>query len=360
LREGVKLRNLFRILIFTAALLVISFYIYSPEETGPIKDDTYSLPPKHDNDEAIPHITMTDSDKQPAEGLGSLIGRPQAELIEGFGEPDRKEPSSYEYEWWIYNNELDSYMQVGIQDGKVVTIYAVGSQLNITPFKIDQPVEDIYRSTVLETEIVVNAHEGNYRFELTEEDLNIRPLIQLGDIFAQLSIDKFTGTLFSVRFLDQKTLISQRPYELIYSGDLIDMEDPDEDKWEAIERGSEQQIFDLTNTFRTRFDIPELKWDDEIAEVAYGHSKDMRENDYFAHDSPTFGDLAKRLKEGKVSFQTAGENIAADYIDGPAAMEGWVNSENHRKALLDEDFTLIGVGVFKKNYTQNFVKHSEM
>ncbi|RWR08218.1 CAP domain-containing protein [Siminovitchia fortis] len=347
-------------MFFTAALIVISFYIYSPEETGPIKDDTFSLPPKHDNDEAIPHIDITDSDKQPAEGLGSFIGRPETDLIEGFGEPDRKDPSAYGYEWWVYNDELDSYMQAGIQDGKVVTIYAVGSQLNIAPFKIDQPVENIYRSTVLETEIVVNTKEGSYRFELSEEDLNIRPLIQLGDIFAQLSIDKFTGSLFSVRFLDKKTLISQRPYELIYSGDLIGPEEPGEDDWEAIERGSEKQIFDLTNNFRMRFDLPELEWDEEVAEVAYGHSKDMSENEYFAHDSPAFGDLSKRLKKGKVPFQTAGENIAADYVDGPAAVEGWLNSENHRKALLDKDYTLLGVGVYKKKYTQNFVRPSEI
>ncbi|WP_235872196.1 CAP domain-containing protein [Siminovitchia acidinfaciens] len=289
-----------------------------------------------------------------------MIGSPVKELVEAYGEPDRKDPSAYGYEWWIYNEKLDSYMQAGIQNGKVVTIYAVGRELDISPFKTDQSIEDIYRSTILETEIVVNAQEGTYRFELSEEDLNIRPLIQLGDIFAQLSIDKFTGSLFSVRFLDKKTLISHRPYELVYRGDLNDPKDPDENDWRPIERGSEKQIFDITNIFRMKFDLTPLRWDEEVAEVAYGHSKDMSENDYFAHDSPVFGDLSKRLKHGDIHFQTAGENIAAEYIDGPAAVEGWLNSENHRKALLEKDFTLIGVGVYKKQYTQNFIKPTEL
>lgn len=347
-------------MIFTSVLLIISFYIYSPEETGPLKDDTYSLPPKQDNEEAIPDMTLTDTAKQPAEGLASLIGMSEKELLKDFGEPDRKEPSAYGYDWWVYNEELDWYMQAGIEGGKIVTIYALGSSLNINPFKMNQSIEDIYRSTIFETEIVVNAKEGTYRFELSEEDLNIRPLIQLGDIFAQLSIDKFTGSLFSVRFLDQKTLISQRPYELVYRGDLLEPEVPEEDDWGPVERGSERQIFDITNVLRMRFDLPVLEWDDGVAEVAYEHSRDMSENDYFAHDSPAFGDLAKRLKHGKISFQTAGENIAAEYIDGPAAVEGWLNSENHRKTLLDKEYTLLGVGVYKKKYTQNFIRETEI
>ncbi|MGK0698226.1 CAP domain-containing protein [Priestia flexa] len=51
----------------------------------------------------------------------------------------------------------------------------------------------------------------------------------------------------------------------------------------------------------------------------------------------------------------AGENIASNYTDGPAAVEGWLNSEGHRKALLNNDFTHLGVGVYEKFYTQNFI-----
>lgn len=57
-----------------------------------------------------------------------------------------------------------------------------------------------------------------------------------------------------------------------------------------------------------------------------------------------------------MEFQQAGENIAYNYVDGPAAVEGWLNSEGHRKALLNEDYTHLGVGVDHKYYTQNFIK----
>ncbi|MFK4998066.1 CAP-associated domain-containing protein [Bacillus sp. N9] len=64
-----------------------------------------------------------------------------------------------------------------------------------------QTIEEIYRTTLLETEITIASVKGTYRFELSEEDLNIRPLVQLDDIYAQLIIDKYSGTLSSIRFL---------------------------------------------------------------------------------------------------------------------------------------------------------------
>lgn len=89
------------------------------------------------------------------------------------------------------------------------------------------------------------------------------------------------------------------------------------------------------------------------------HSNDMKENEYFSHESPTNGSLADRLKAEDVAYQMAGENIAAQYIDGIAAMEGWLNSKGHRDTLLNPDFTRLGVGVNEVYYTQNFIRPFE-
>ena len=42
-----------------------------------------------------------------------------------------------------------------------------------------------------------------------------------------------------------------------------------------------QQIFDLTNIIRSRHKLSLLTWDQETADVAVGHSKDMKDNNYF-------------------------------------------------------------------------------
>jgi len=183
--------------------------------------------------------------------------------------------------------------------------------------------------------------------------------MKMGDIFVQLYIDKYTGTLSSVRFLDTETLLKLRPYELVYFGELQQVEPEEMGQDEKVEDANELQIFDITNIMRIRFGLNELKWDEKTANVAYGHSKDMAETDVFSHTSEKFGELSDRLKAGEVFYQVAGENIAANYTDAPAVMEGWLNSKGHRESLLNEEFTHIGVGVYKKHYTQNFIQEWE-
>ena len=348
------MRTLLRSMILSVIIFFIMIFYYSePQNTEPLTDSNYATLPKVDqfNDKEV-----DDGTDRPTIGLSTYIGKPIDDFVENYGSPKRKDPSAYGYEWWIYNDFEGTYMQVGVDDDSVVTIYAIGNQLNVSPYTIGQTIEEIFKSTYIETEIVVSLNEGSYRFELSEEDLNIRPLVQLGDIYALLSIDKYSSMLSSIRFFDKKSLIMQRPYELIYRGDLIEPDHLSEEEWRAIDEGNEQQIFEITNVIRNRFELETLEWDEGVAKVAYDHSKDMYENNFFSHESSVFGSLNDRLDANEIQYQSAGENIATEYNDGPAAVEGWLNSEGHRKVILNKDFNVLGVGVAQKYYTQNFIQ----
>jgi uncharacterized protein YkwD len=247
---------------------------------------------------------------------------------------------------------------VGIENNRVVTVYAIGENNDVSPFVLGQSVEEIFNSYNIETNIEIEFNDNGYRFELSDTDLNLRPLIQLGDVFVQLYIDNFTGTLSSIRYLNNETLIKLHPYELVYRGEFIEPTVPSEELWRSIEEGVEREIFDISNVLRVRHGLHPLLWDADTALVAYGHSKDMSDSDDFSHISKQFGDLNERLKSAKVTYLSAGENIAANYSDGPAVVEGWLNSKAHRESLLSEDFTHLGVGVYQKYYTQNFIRKS--
>ena len=292
----------------------------------------------------------------PSEGLALLIGKEASELVSSFGEPSRKDPSSYGYEWWIYNQNGRAYMQAAVKEGKIVSLYAIGNELNLSPFKIGQAVTALHQNFQMESTIDLEWDGNSYRFELSEEDMGMKPLLKVGDAYAQVYIDKFEGTVSSVRFIDAETLIAHRPYELFYRGKLPAEEKLTVEEWEAVDEGNEKQIFDITNVFRERMGLEKLEWSEDAAEVAFGHSKDMFNEGYFSHESPSFGDLGDRLKSGSVKYTMAGENIAAKYVDGIAAFEGWLNSKGHREALLNAEFTHLGVGVYQKYYTQNFIK----
>lgn len=349
------MRILVRILVLISAFLVFGLFLNTTTNKNEdilVSGDNY----KPKVDPSLTDIAYESPKIEiPEEGLGSLIGKTSNDLIAALGEPTRKDPSLYDYEWWIYPINYQEYVQVGISNNKVVTLYATGSNVNVPPFKIGQPVAEIYTSAQIETNINLDYKNGSYRFELSEDDINNRPVILVGDFFAQLYIDKFTGTLSSIRLIDTETLIKQRPYEMVYRGELVEVNQSSEVNEEAVERGKERQIFDITNVYRIRHELEPLEWDEQTAEVALAHSKDMYESNQFSHTSNKYGELADRLEAGNVFYQIAGENIAANYMDAPAVVEGWLNSKGHRESLLNEEFTHIGVGVYQMNYTQNFI-----
>lgn len=295
--------------------------------------------------------------ERPAQGISTWIGKDANELEQKYGKPNRVEPSAYGYDWWIYNQDLDNYIQFGVNSNKqIATVFSSAQKMNIYPFAVGQSIDDIYKQLNMDSFVELNYQETDYRFELSEDDLHIRPLIKFDDIYAQVYLDKFEGTVSSVRFMDAATLILQRPYEVTYRGQLLEPPDLTDKEWNEVQRGSELQIIDLTNIIRNRFMLSTVKEDKKTTEVAYSHSKDMMENNYFSHVTLDEKDLGDRLEEGHVSYILAGENIAAQYTDSIAAVEGWLNSKGHRDNMLNEDFTHLGAGVYKKYYTQNFIK----
>lgn len=287
-------------------------------------------------------------------GLHTFIGKEANEVIETYGEPYRVDLSAYDYEWWIYYYQ-DSYLQIGIEDSRVVTIYFNGDDTLAKPFFIGQYYDEINEAFQFQSQVSFNVENNSYQFNLNEEELLTRPLLQSGSVFIQLYFDTITNQLSGVRYLDGKTLIKQRPYSVIYRGELLEPNTLTRKEWQQIEQGLAWQILDITNVIRKRHNLEMLEWDDDTSVVALGHSEDMKINDYFSHTSPTAGELKDRLKKQGILFQLAGENIAAKYVDAIAVVEGWLNSEGHRVNLLHEDFTHLGVGVYERYYTQNFI-----
>lgn len=301
--------------------------------------------------------SLPDENKRPTEGISTYIGQTIDTFQKKFGKPTRIDPSYYGYSWYIYNDE-EQYMMVGVLNQSIVSIAVATPNINTSPFEIGENLESVYQKVTMQPEIELKTEEGIYRFELFEDDLNINPLIPLGDIYAQLYFDQFEGNLLFVRFMDERTLVKHRPYDMTYRGELIEAGPVTDTEWSQADEATEKQIFELTNIIRNEFSLNELTWDDTIRDVAYNHSLDMFETETFSHESEKYGQLADRLARRNIFFESAGENIAYQYTDSIAVVSGWLNSKGHRETLLSKKFTHIGVGVYKKYYTQNFLEKS--
>lgn len=117
----------------------------------------------------------------------------------------------------------------------------------------------------------------------------------------------------------------------------------------------------LVNATRAEYGFSTLERDSIADDVAYHHSLDMADNNYFDHTSPDGSTLKDRLLNGGVDFRLAGENIATGHTSPIFAHHSLMNSSAHRVNILNEEFTHLGVGVeynsenipyYTENYTQ--------
>lgn len=121
----------------------------------------------------------------------------------------------------------------------------------------------------------------------------------------------------------------------------------------------EKEVFDLINKQRTNNGLDALKNDSEIQRVARIKAQDMVYNNYFSHTSPTYGSPFDMLKSFKISYKTAGENIAGNSSNS-SAVTAWMNSSGHKANILNSKFNYTGIGVvnspkYGKMYVQLFI-----
>ena len=117
----------------------------------------------------------------------------------------------------------------------------------------------------------------------------------------------------------------------------------------------EKEVFDLINRQRANNGLKALEIDYEVQRVAKIKAQDMVDNNYFAHESPTYGTPFNMLTNFKISYRAAGENIAGNSSNS-GAVDAWMNSSGHRANILSENYHAVGIGVFRDENTYYWVQ----
>lgn len=106
----------------------------------------------------------------------------------------------------------------------------------------------------------------------------------------------------------------------------------------------EQTAGNLLNSDRVRYNLAPLTLDAELSRIARIKSQDMRDNQYFAHTSPTYGSVRDMLSHFGYAYTAAGENIA-HHASVEKAQAAFLSSPGHRRNVLSSFYTRVGVGV---------------
>ncbi len=141
--------------------------------------------------------------------------------------------------------------------------------------------------------------------------------------------------------------------ELIYPGQVLNIP-----KTEQTVTNYEKEVINLVNDIRVKNGLKTLTYDWELSRVARFKSQDMKDNNYFSHNSPVYGSPFDMIKNFGISYRSAAENIAKGQKTPQEVVDAWMNSSGHRANILNSSYTKIGVGyVAQGNYwTQMFIR----
>jgi len=120
----------------------------------------------------------------------------------------------------------------------------------------------------------------------------------------------------------------------------------------------EQQMVDLVNQERVNSGLQPLEVDLRLVKIARMKSQDMIDNNYFSHQSPTYGSPFDMMKSQGIAYGYAGENLAGNH-SVQAAHTALMDSPGHRANILNANFKHVGIGIvsggpYGMMFTQEF------
>jgi len=89
---------------------------------------------------------------------------------------------------------------------------------------------------------------------------------------------------------------------------------------------------------------PPVSWSGNLAKAARLHSGDMVSNNFFSHTGSDRSSAGQRISRQGYPWRACGENIAVGVPTVSSVIQGWLESEEHCRNLMDPAFTEIGAG----------------
>ena len=118
----------------------------------------------------------------------------------------------------------------------------------------------------------------------------------------------------------------------------------DEDIVNSSTTDMEIQVVEIVNAEREKQNLTPLVIDESLMKSCDIRAKELVNN--FSHTRPGGSSCFTSIE---TSYNAAGENIAYGQKNAQVVMTGWMNSEGHRKNILSDEYTHIGVGCYEKD-----------
>ena len=273
------------------------------------------------------------------------LGMSQEEIEKSFGTPKDILPSEYGFNWNIYHENFQNYIQIGIKDDKVVGMYTNSQRFSFKNFGVGSKKEDINLEFGTPLDGIVKG-SARYLSNGAKDGANFE-VYKIDGAYVTFFYDTHANnSLTSVNIIDCDV---EQDFDMLYA-----------EGTDALKESFEMQNFYVTNSARVRNGLSPFYLSDELFKLALSHSCDMAHNKYFSHYSLNGDSVLERANKRNIKLKSIGENLAMGAQNSLYLHELLMNSEGHRANILG-DFTHMGTGVaFDSNntpyLTQNFLK----
>lgn len=106
---------------------------------------------------------------------------------------------------------------------------------------------------------------------------------------------------------------------------------------------SQGELLKSINELRAQKGLKPLKESTTLDLIAYKRVQDIKDNQYFSHDSKTGQTFDKVASQVGYKYSLLGENLSIGYTTGPAIVLAWFNSPSHQAILLNPQYTEVGL-----------------
>ena len=274
------------------------------------------------------------------------VGMSYDDVLSAFGDPVDTLPSEYGFIWNIFHDDFKNYIQIGVQNNKVVGIYTNSPRFSFRGICVGTAAADVNLTFEEPIDFITKGNTKYIMNGLNEDKTNME-LFRIGNMYVTFFYDVFkNNSVTSVNIIEYDT---EQSYDRLYAAQSPELAE-----------SFEKQNFYVTNAVRVREGLSPFSFHRGMAKVALLHSQEMAENNYFNHNDLSGGTVADRAHDGGINFKMVGENIAMGAQNTLYMHELLMNSEGHRKNIL-ADFHAVGIGVaFSQDdvpyLTQNFFR----
>lgn len=204
----------------------------------------------------------------PVTGYEFYIGQPIEAYTAKHGEPLRKGTAYGGSEWWTFGDTAQDYIQVGVKDGLIRSLFILGDRIDTGMFTIGMNRDNILDEGYLAKDFHLSVGKQDYELEATEQQQMLTPLLQFeNDSFLMLLFDVQTQTVYGMYFLSNEALMDMEYYP-VSSDEKYDAQKQEWLRDAASDAENALQIKAVLSVMRTHHGVAPLLDNEELQAVA--------------------------------------------------------------------------------------------